>query len=235
MAKEPTERPSNGKVGSLPPDLRERICREIFEEVPYAKILAWVNVHPDALRVFDSDFHEEPLLVQNLSSWKKGGYRKWLREQDRIKETRRAAEWAGEIAAAAGNGKLSEGMQAILAGRILEKLEHGTDPEELVDLAKAVATLRGKDIAAAQLDLSKRSAEFRAKLETKKLDHNERKLGLSQAKFERQTVEQFMKWANSPEAQAILNSSKPKATRLRELAALMFPKIDHAPIQGVGA
>ena len=73
-------------------------------------------------------------------------------------------------------------------------------------------------MARAKLDLARRDS-----------DRKQEELLLAKARFQRQTVEQFIKWAKSPEAAGILESGKPAHVQMSMLRDLMF-----GPVTGGG-
>ncbi len=198
-----------GKIARLPASLREEVNIRLLDGQPARTILAWLHSQPDALRVLDEYFAEEPITPQNLSEWKQGGYRDWLVRRDKVENMKVLSIHALKLAEAAGSS-VSEGAAAIAGGRILELLESSTN-EELVGVSLALAKLRDAD---AKL--------ITARVNKKKLGQKERELALAEARFQRQTAEQFIKWARTPEAQAILSSGESKPIQMKKLVQLMF-------------
>lgn len=215
---------STGKIGRLPHVLREQVCQRLLDGQKAGTILAWLNPLPDAVRIWEEYFDGNPATDKNLSEWKKGGYEKWRADRDKVEQTKSLAAYAAQQAAA-GGGKLSAGLQAILAGHIMEGFEvlvnaaadDGQTPDDPVKriaaLGGVVASMRNADTAADRIELDKQKAA--AKREDQKL---------AREKFEKQTVEKFMEFAQTKEAQAILNSGAKKNIQMAELRTLIFGK-----------
>lgn len=213
-------RQRQGKIARLPHALREALNMRLLNGESGGTVLAWVNVQPEAIRVWDQYFEGAPATVQNLSEWRLGGYKDWLAAREEVENTKSLAAFAAQIAAAGGN--ISDGLQAILAGHIMqgfEALVHANEGDEKPDdpvgriakLGGIVVSMRHADTAADKLKLDKE------KVTLKKEDQ-----ALAREKFEKATVEALMKWAQTKEAQAILNSGAKKSVQMAELRKLMF-------------
>lgn len=183
-------------------------------------VLAWLNVETEAIRIWDQYFEGAPATAQNLSEWRLGGYKEWLAEREKVERTKSLAAYAHEIAGAGGN--ISKGLQAILAGHILEGFETLVNADEgdekpddpigrLSKIGGVVVSMRHADTAADRLTLDKE------KVTLKREDQR-----LAREKFETQTVEKFMQFAQTKEAQGILNSGAKKSVQMAELRKLMF-------------
>ena len=210
-----------GKISRLPHALREQVNQRLLNNESAATILAWLNPQPEAIRIWDEYFQGAPATPQNLSEWKGGGYKRWREEHQKVEQTKSLAAYAAPQAAA--GGKLSAGLQAIYAGHLMEGFEvlintaadDGQTPDDPVKriaaLGSVIATLRNADTAAERVDLDKR-----------KTTQKDEALKLAREKFERQTVEKFLQFAKTPEAQAILNSGAKKSIQMAELRKLIF-------------
>lgn len=210
-----------GKIARLPNALREEVNRRLLDGAPGPEILAWLNSHPEAAVILREHFAGEPFNPENLSAWRLGGYRDWLGRREKAENLKTLSSFARDLAGSGGH--IADGAAAIIAGQILEALEHAaeapaSDSAEPVDPAKrmaamaaAIASLQSAGIARQRLDLDKRKAR-----------QKDEALRLAREKFERQTIEAFLKWAKSPEAAAILESGKPRHVQMGLLRDLMF-------------
>lgn len=210
-----------GKISRLPHALREQVNQRLLNNESASTILAWLNPQPEAIRTWDDYFQGAPATPQNLSEWKGGGYKRWREEHQKVEQTKSLAAYAAQQAAA--GGQLSAGLQAILAGHIMEGFEvliHAAaddgqtadDPvKRIASLGGVVAAMRNADTAAERVDLEKR-----------KTTQKDQALQLAREKFERQTVEKFLQFAKTPEAQNILNSGAKKSVQMSELRKLIF-------------
>lgn len=66
-----------GKIARLPEYIREEVNRQLHDKRLGAQIVAWLNKQPDVLHVLEQHFHGEPITENNLSEWRRGGYRDW--------------------------------------------------------------------------------------------------------------------------------------------------------------
>jgi hypothetical protein len=216
-------RTPNGKIARLPHQLREAVNARLLDGQTGPEILAWLNPLPDAAAVFARSFDGQPATLQNLSEWRTGGYAEWLARRERAESLKTLSAFARDLVGSGGN--IADGAAAILSGQLLECLEQsanfavtgGSDDAEadptaaLANMARAVASLQTSGVARQKLELSKRDQK-----------RKEAELALARDRFQRQTVEQFIKWARSPEAAAILESGKPAHVQMSLLRDLMF-------------
>lgn len=201
-----------GKIASCPLAIREEVNRRLLDGESGPKILAWLNAHPDVLRVLDERFGEEPVTAQNLSEWRQGGYQEWLERREKIENTKSLANFAAQLGAAAG-GNLTDGSAAILGGRILEKLESADNQsaEDLAHVAKALVALRSTDLEA-------RKAKQRDRL----LEQKERTVALSEKQWQVRTCELFLKWFDDERARKIADGKGKASVKIEQLRLEMF-------------
>lgn len=196
--------------------VREEVCQRIHDGQTASKIIAWLHTRDDVLKVLDEYFGEEPVSPQNISEWRKGGYRDWLKRRRRVTDLKALSTYAVKIADAAG-GNITGAARSILAGNIMEMLEN-LDGTDTLALVKAVTALSLGDSAATKAEIAK----AKLALDRRRAGQKDQELELARDKFEAQTVTQFLKWAKSPEAQAILESGKTKTVQMAELRQLFF-------------
>lgn len=217
-------RTRQGKIARLPHKLREEINRRLLNGETGGVILAWLNVQPEALQVYDDGFEGAPATAQNLSEWRLGGYRDWLTQREKVEALKSLSAHAAELAAAGGG--VESGVSSLLAGHIMESWEsliYGAG-DEAGDSPPNLAENFSK-IAAAASRLKKVSLdEQKLELEKRKLKQRDRILELDREKFETQTVAKFLEWAKRPEAAAILDSGKPQPVQMELMRELMFGK-----------
>lgn len=200
-----------GKIARLPHDLRATVNNRLLNNETAKEILTWLNKEPAAIETWESHFDGNEAIPQNLSEWKKGGYKDWLRKREKVESLKTLSSFC--LDAAKAGKDISDGAAAIVAGELLQALEEAAHDEDadLGKLTSAIATIRAGNIAQARLDLDKE------KHETKREE-----VALSREKFEKQTVEQFFKFAKTKEAQAILDNGKSKTVQMSEMRKLMF-------------
>jgi hypothetical protein len=103
-----------------------------------------------------------------------------------------------------------EGFEVLVAA------DEGSDkPDSPVDriakLGGVVASMRNADTAADRLELDK-----------EKVKVSKAQMVLAREKFEKQTVQMFMKYAADPKVQAILGSRENKTVQMDQLHAMLF-------------
>ncbi len=84
-----------GKIARLPEDIRLQLNSQLRNGEDGPTLLRWLNSLPEVQAVLAKKFNGEPIKRQNLSAWRKGGYRDWklLRE---IFLARTACQAAGQ-------------------------------------------------------------------------------------------------------------------------------------------
>lgn len=200
-----------GKIARLPHALRDQVNRRLLDGEHAEEILSWLNSQPQAIATWKDHFEGAEANSQNLSAWRLGGHADWLQQREKVEDLKALSEFALDLARAGGS--ISEGAAAIAAGQILETLETAAESEDtdLSELTIALSRLRKGDLDRKKLDL-----------QTRRQDTQDRALSLAREKFERQTAEQFLRWARTPEAQAILDANTTQSIKIADLRKLMF-------------
>ncbi len=90
----------NGKIARLPRALRLELNCRLQNGEQGKKLVAWLNVLPEVQAIVAAEFGGKIIREQNLSEWKRGGYRDWVAQQEALEIARRlgedAAEWERE-------------------------------------------------------------------------------------------------------------------------------------------
>jgi hypothetical protein len=71
----------NGKIARLPCEVRELLNQRLRDGVGGLAVLDWLNGLPEVQEIIQEDFGGVPISKQNLSEWRAGGYREWLRHE----------------------------------------------------------------------------------------------------------------------------------------------------------
>lgn len=219
----------NGKIGGLPAQKREELCRRMYDGERAPTLLPWLNGLPEAQKVCRDQYEGEPINAQNLSNWRGGGYEKWLNEQKAIRRTRERAEHSRKLAEA-GGGNLSQGVIAQLTGELMDMLEEftllreaggglaadgeggeGFDPKMLDSIAKALVAIRSKELQSQELALKERQAA-----------QKDIELGLKQDEFELKYVAKFIEHAADKRAHDIATGTGSKEVKMEQLRELLF-------------
>ena len=66
-----------GKIARLPKNIRDQVNQRLDDGKRAAPLVTWLNSLPEAQAVLARDFDGKAIREQNLSEWRKGGYRDW--------------------------------------------------------------------------------------------------------------------------------------------------------------
>jgi hypothetical protein len=198
-----------GKIGRLPASLRNEVCRRMHDGETAGRIAAWLNGLPEVLKVLDLYFGEEPVTVQNLSEWRKGGFQDWLSKQEEIDRIRELSAYALKLGEAAG-GNISDGSAAIAGGRLMGELE-GLTGKDLANAIYALTALRSTDQEKEKIAIRRETLKQRDQVIT-----------LAQKKFQRDTCALFLKWSKDKRAQDVVESRSNNAEKIESLGKLVF-------------
>lgn len=212
MSEESTRAPV-GKIGRLPWELREQVNRRLNDGEPASLILPWLNGQARVRAILEAHFEGKPVNPQNLSAWRQGGFQDWLDERQEVEDTKALTRFVSDLVDASG-GKLTDGAHALATGRLLARIQalgETASTEDLVAVARALATVSKSATAREKLALDERRTEQR-----------DQELELAQDKFRRETCELFLKWDKDNEVRRILASDAPQAVKLEELHGRLF-------------
>ena len=67
----------NGKIATLPSDIRDLLSWRMEQGENSGDLLAWLNGHPKVQDSIKNSFDSAPINKQNLSQWRRGGFREW--------------------------------------------------------------------------------------------------------------------------------------------------------------
>src|SRR5713101_3779194 len=104
------------KIARLPRDIREQLNRRLQDGELGQDLVVWLNSLPKIQAVVKSEFGDRPVTEQNLSDWRRAGYRDWLIQQETIEQVQRLVADAKEVAEVTKT-PLSEQLATWLAAR----------------------------------------------------------------------------------------------------------------------
>jgi len=209
-----------GKIARLPVKIREELNQRLLDGQTGGKILPWLNALPEVKRILGEDFEGLAVNDNNLSDWRKGGYKDWLKQRARIDRTRELARYAAEQSRA-GSASIAEGASAIASGQILELLEAVDEATEaagaklsadaLVKVAGALSSLRSVEQNDVKLSILK-----------KQLKQKDRQIDLDEQKLRELQVKAVQKALSDERARQIESSDLTNDEKTEQLGQLMF-------------
>jgi hypothetical protein len=78
-----------GKIARLPRIIRDQLNQRLDDGEQGAPLVAWLNSLPEVQAVLTRDFEGKAIRQQNLSEWRKGGYRDWQAKSDLLEMAQR--------------------------------------------------------------------------------------------------------------------------------------------------
>ena len=155
-----------GKIARLPQHVREELNRRLRDGEPGGPLLEWLNAHEEVGEVLQNHFDGQPINKQNLSDWRLGGHRDWLRHQETRDLMRHLSEQGDELLEETRGEAVSDRLAAVLATEVVRTaqavLDEVTDPAErwrrIRELLRELAELRKDDHRAARLKLARDEA-----------------------------------------------------------------------------
>lgn len=203
----------NGKIGRLPKAVQEQLNRRLENGEKGRGLAAWLNALPEVQAVLAAEFEGKTIREQNLSEWRKGGYKNWLWRQEAVAMARDMAAETGELQPA-GAPPLTDQMAGWLTVRYLlavrklvEKSKDGEpDLKVLREFCHDVVAVRRGDHSAARL-----------KMEQERLERKREKTG-------DEVVAHFQRWLKNPAVRDLgcrdYVSPEERERRLREIFGL---------------
>jgi hypothetical protein len=161
----------NGKIARLPLAIRQELNRRLDEGEQGKKLVAWLNGLPAAQAIAVAEFGGKPIREQNLSEWKRGGYRDWLAKQEALEIAGRLGEDATEWNAN-GRGSLTDTLAFWLVARYALATRRVAETEgregwrllremcgDIVELRKGDHSRERLQIERERLELGRKKAE----------------------------------------------------------------------------
>ena len=179
-------RPS--KISRLPRQLRDQLNQRLDNGEQNKRLLQWLNSLPEVQALLADEFAGQPISSQNLSDWKKQGFRNWQLHQSALAFTNETLPDDLDASALEQmSAKLIRFLQiryAALAGSLPAPHD---DPEaelaRLASLCTNLTALRRGDLSAQRLTL----------------EHERLILEKSRAELEQETL--FWTWTQRPDIQ----------------------------------
>lgn len=209
-----------GKIARLPRDLREQLNRRLRNHEPGKTLVQWLNALPEVQKILAAEFDGLPVRPQNLSEWRRHGYREWLAGQE-------VRESLGELAAE------GEELKAGLGGPVADKLTGWLVAHFMAEARAKLAAAKTPDerwsvyqVLAAHLVPLRRG------------DYNADRLRLEQDRLEvtrRLTREQkdreFEQWFQRPEVKEKFRPKEPGDRSIRRVKNILDHFLLGAPLE----
>lgn len=180
----------NGKIAKLPKTIREELNRRLEDGEAAASLVKWLNRLPE-VRAIQKESGSRPIREQNISEWRKGGFRDWLAKQEALELAAQLGEDAAELNVE-GRPPLTDTLALWLTARYAVATRQVAAAEGaegwrlLRELCTDIVELRRGDHSAAKL-----------KLEQDRLKE-------AREKTEEEVIEFFRQWAGNPKVRAAI-------------------------------
>jgi len=209
-------RASIGKIACCPHQIREELNLRLFNGQRGPEILPWLNELPPVKELLAARFAGAPVNDQNLSNWKRSGYRCWVIEQKKLGAMKNLGEYATGMAMAAGEN-ISRGAAVVASGKLIEFLDHNagedTTTEDVTKCADAAARLLKGEQNIARLQIAR-----------ERLRQQELHLRLRRDKQHRDGVAIALRILDDAQAKAIATSPISMAEKIEAIGLHMFGK-----------
>jgi hypothetical protein len=155
-----------GKIARLPWNIREELNRRLRDGESGTKLLARLNTDPEVQRVVTEEFGGRVVHAQNLTVWRRSGYKDWLQMEQAAELVRHPFTEADELKSALDE-PASDKLGTWLAARYAVATQHMAregngqlEWEQLREMCSDVSALRRGDHRAARLKLEQARSEL---------------------------------------------------------------------------
>ena len=141
----------HGKIARLKHEHRSHLNELLRDGASAARVMAFVKKLAEA---GERDANGEAIEIpndQNITNWREGGHREWLKEQERLADMRHKREFALEIVRQNEGSKLQEATLHLAASQLYEALTDfdinglkeslADKPERYTEVVNALAKL----------------------------------------------------------------------------------------------
>src|SRR6266480_688704 len=158
----------NGKIARLPRAVRERLNHHLRDGEEGKKLVAWLNGLPEVKAVVAAEFGGKSIREQNLSEWKKRGYRDWIAHQEALELAEKLAEDAIDLERE-NHAPLTDTLAVWLASRYAVATRRVVEAKGseswriLREMCADVVELRRGDHSAQRLELEQERVAMQAR------------------------------------------------------------------------
>jgi len=118
----PASRSRIGKMARLPLAIRQELNQRLQNGEPGKDLIPWLNSLPEVQAVLAAQFSGQPIVKQNLSAWKQGGYEDWEEEQSALEAVATVFEHSDGLQQAAKDG-LTDRMTLVLTAKMAMEIK----------------------------------------------------------------------------------------------------------------
>jgi hypothetical protein len=86
-----------GKIAQLSKVIRDEFNQRIENGKLGPELFRWLNSLPETQQLLTEKFDRQPVTKSNLSDWRQGGYRDWLKDKAREERIRRLSETGNSL------------------------------------------------------------------------------------------------------------------------------------------
>jgi len=164
-----------GKIARLPRAVRQELNRRLHEGERGDRLTEWLNAQPEVQAVLAAEFDGRAINAQNLSDWKRGGYRDWIAQQEALELAERLGEDTAELTAE-NRPPLSDTLALWLAARYAVATRRVAEAEGvegwklLHELCGDLVELRRGDHSAQRLRMERERFDFEREREREKTE-----------------------------------------------------------------
>jgi hypothetical protein len=177
----------NGKIARLPRHLRDRLNQALYDRYTAKSLCHALNQLPEVKALMAQYFDGRPLRPQNLSEWKQGGYRDWLRHRELLEQKRELNADAKDLSDTAHG--LAGSLFGLLTLDYTDLLMHGdTQTPGEFEARRKKLSLVSQDIARLH----------RCDLHARRVQVQEAKSQRDEEKTEEQLLLKFVEWTDNP-------------------------------------
>ncbi|HEX4645841.1 MAG TPA: hypothetical protein VH598_09550 [Verrucomicrobiae bacterium] len=158
-----------GKIARLPRDLRDQLNHRIQDGESGTTSIKWLNGLPEVQKVLKDHFGGRPIIEENLTAWRQGGFLEWERHEESCNLVRGLVERSDDLEDEADEIDLSHRLSALLTVELVRVaealLEQATDPRErwnrLREVLQELGRLRKQDDKTTRLGMDRADWEMK--------------------------------------------------------------------------
>ena len=198
-----------GKIARLPHAIREQLNQRLRDGELGKTLAPWLNSLPEVQTVLAADFAGQPISPQNLSEWRRGGYKEWALQQEALAMIQTISADTDALKAATPD-PLTDKLALWLVARyaVAAKSLKGTgDWHRLRELCFDLVLLRKGDHSAARLEIERE------------------RLAVEQEQLHKLREEELWEWAKEHRNE-ICKGYRTNAERIQLLRQALFGDVD---------